>query len=67
MERAFTNGHLERFMMANGAVAAKMDTVFGKAKTAILTSENGKTLKPTVTACILGHPEINTKASGRNA
>jgi hypothetical protein len=64
MVKEFINGAMVRFMMANGRMVSKRDTVFGKDYLEILILENGRTVKQMGMESINGKMVIDMKENG---
>ena len=64
MVKEFINGAMVKFMMANGRMVSKRDTVFGKGYLEILTLENGRIVKQMGMESINGKMVIDMKENG---
>ena len=64
MERGFTNGRMEKFMMDNGYKARKKVMVSGEVFMETVILENGKIVKLKVMEFICGKMETGMKESG---
>lgn len=65
MEKVFITGSMARCMKESGEQGLKKVKGSGEVSLVILTSENGKSRKPTATASTNGKTAIGMRASGR--
>lgn len=64
MEKEFTLGKTEKFMMVNGKMERRMAMAFGEAYTVIAIQESGKTARLKAMESISGKMGINMKVNG---
>jgi hypothetical protein len=65
MERVFLHGKMEKFMMVSGNRASNKDMEFGGVQMVTLISDNGRKVKRTGMAFILGQMEIDLRENGK--